>query len=84
MPRSCWYTETQPPTLINKRVEIPSFLMELNQTITNNLSKIFKGNLELSNMYSSISGGIGKEINPFDTNSIGGDTSFDIIVKGKK
>ena len=58
--------------------------MDINQTLVNNLTKIFKGNLELSNMYSSISGAIGKEINPFDTNSIGGDTSFDIIVKGKK
>ncbi len=58
--------------------------MDINQTLANNLTKIFKGSLELSNMYSSISGAVGKEINPFDTNSIGKDTSFDIIVKGKK
>ena len=54
--------------------------MDINQTIANNLSKIFKGPLELSSMYSSISGAVGREINTFDTNSIGKDTSFDIIV----
>ena len=58
--------------------------MDINKTITNNLTKIFKGGLDLSSMYSGISGAAGKEINPFDTDSVGADTSFDIIVKGKK
>ena len=58
--------------------------MDINKTITNNLTKIFKGGLDLASMYSSISGAAGKEINPFDTDSVGADTSFDIIVKGKK
>jgi len=58
--------------------------MDINKTIANNLTKIFKGNLELSNMYSGISGAVGKEINSFDTSNVGADTSFDIIVKGKK
>ena len=59
--------------------------MDLSQTIANNIDKIFKGNLELSNMYSGISVvGAGKEINPFDTSNVGANTSNDIAVKGKK